>query len=282
MIEMNSNLDVDNQSLTVAAIQMVTSADFELNLASAEQLILQAKQGGADLVVLPEYFAIMAKHEKDKFKVVESHQNGRLQNFLAQQSRSHQIWLVGGSHPINSDDPKRPMSRCYVYNPQGNVVCFYDKIHLFDVHVDDATQQYQESKYSQAGNQAVAFDTPWGKVGIAICYDLRFPELFRQLNQMQAKLFVIPAAFTFATGEQHWDILLKARAVENLSYVVASAQGGLHQNGRETYGHSCVISPWGKTLVELNQGEGVAIAKIDFSEQEKIRKNFPALQHRKL
>ena len=273
---------IEKNQLTVAAVQMVSGIDFHENLVEAERLLNIASRKGAQIVVLPEYFAIMGKKETDKLKLLEKHGDGPLQDFLRRMALELKIWIIGGTHAIASEDPQRPLSRCYVFDPQGECVCWYDKIHLFDVTVQDSTKNYCESKYATPGDTPVSFDTPWGKAGLAVCYDLRFPEMFRQLVKQNIRLLFLPAAFTAQTGRAHWDILLKARAIENQIYLVASAQGGKHQNGRETYGHSIIISPWGETLDCLPEGAGVVVSTLNFDSQEKIRNEFPVLQHTRL
>ncbi len=268
--------------LTISTIQMVSGSCLENNLKTAERLIIEAKKSGAQMVLLPEYFAIMPLNEQDKTDCVEKHLDGKVQRFLASLANQYSLWIIGGTHPLESDTSQRPYGRCYVFNPNGECVCWYDKIHLFDVNVNDKKGSYQESKYNKAGDKLVSFATPWGKVGLAVCYDLRFPELFRELTLQGVQLFLIPAAFTYATGKVHWEILLKARAIENLCFVVASAQGGTHQNGRETWGHSCIISPWGESLSSLAFGEAVATYTLDFNHQQKLRNEFPVLSHRRL
>jgi len=270
--------------LKISAIQMVSRANFNENLQQAKRLIIDSANAGASLVVLPEYFAFMGLKETDKLEFVEKHQdqNGQVQLMLALLAKQLDIWIVAGTHPIESDQPRRPFGRCYVFDNQGEVVTWYDKIHLFDVTVDDAKGSYCESKYTKSGEKVVSFESPWGQIGLAVCYDLRFPELFRELSEMGCEIFIMPAAFTHKTGKAHWDILIKARAVENLCYFVASAQGGLHQNGRETWGHSLIVSPWGNVLDELVSDEGFVIASIDKDKQLNIRKEFPALTHKKL
>lgn len=266
----------------IATVQMVSSADFEQNLIDAKRLIIEAAEKGADLVVLPEYFAIMSIKETDKFPFVEKHGDGPLQSMLTELARVYKVWIVAGSHPIVSDEQQRPYGRCYVYNDLGETVTWYDKVHLFDVQVEDSQGSYCESQYTKAGTEAVYFDSPWGKIGLAICYDIRFPELFRQLSEQGCNILIMPAAFTYKTGSVHWEVLIKARAIENLCYFVASAQGGKHQNGRETWGHSCIVSPWGETIAELASDAGLVMAQLDLAKQTKLRKEFPVLAHKKL
>ena len=269
-------------NLKIAAVQMVSTANFDENLRRAEQLIVDAANDGAKLVVLPEYFALMGIKEEDKFEHVEKHKQGPLQSMLAKLARKRQIWIIAGTHPIESDELMRPFGRCYVFDQQGEVVCWYDKIHLFDVMVGDNQGSYCESKYTKAGEDIVSFDTPWGRIGLAVCYDLRFPELFRSHSEQGCEILIMPAAFTYKTGKQHWDVLIKARAIENLCYFVASAQGGKHQNGRETWGHSCVVSPWGDMIDKLSSGEGVVSVSLNREKQAILRKEFPVLSHKKL
>ena len=273
---------MNNTSLKVAVVQMVSSENFEENLLVAKRLIQEAAEDGASLIVLPEYFSIMALKEIDKFEYVESHLDGPMQALISQLANKLGVWIVAGSHPIKSDESQRPYGRCYVYNECGSVVTWYDKIHLFDVTVGDNTQHYCESRYTKAGESVVSFESPWGTIGLAICYDIRFPELFRELAERGCEVFIIPAAFTHKTGKQHWQLLLQARAVENLCYAVASAQGGEHANGRLTWGHSCIISPWGEVLAEVETGQGYVLSNIDRTNQQLLRKEFPVLSHKKL
>ncbi len=268
--------------LKIAALQMISSADFDKNLNQASQLITQAASDGARLVVLPEYFALMGIKEQDKFEYVEKHQDGPLQLMLSQLAKQLKLWIVAGTHPIESDESMRPFGRCYVFDSQGEVVSWYDKIHLFDVMVGDEQGSYCESKYTRPGQQVVNFDSPWGKIGLAVCYDLRFPELFRKHSEQGCEILIMPAAFTYKTGKAHWEVLIKARAIENLCYFVASAQGGQHENGRQTWGHSCIVSPWGEVIDELAFGEGYVLANLDREKQAVLRKEFPVLSHKKL
>jgi len=273
---------MSNKSLKIAAIQMTSTDNIEENLRTAERLTRGAASEGAQMVVLPEYFAIMAAREIDKFSYVEHHTKGTVQDLFSSLAEQLTIWIVVGSHPIESSDSERPFGRCYVYNDLGKLVAWYDKIHLFDVTVGDNQNNYCESRYTSAGQDVVCFDSPWGKVGLAICYDIRFPEMFRKLQELGCEILIIPAAFTYKTGAVHWEVLLKARAVENLCYVIASAQAGEHVNGRHTWGHSCIISPWGKMLAELPTGAGYAISELDRKKQLQLRKEFPVLNHKKI
>lgn len=266
----------------VAAVQMASGPNVGANLIEAERLIGQAVDAGAGLVVLPENFAQMGQSEEDKLKIVEKEGEGPIQEFLREQASKHGIWLVGGTVPVVSEDPKRVRAACMVYNPQGQVVARYDKIHLFDVDIVATRESYNESETIEPGDQVVTVDTPFGKLGLAICYDLRFPELFRALLDQGAEIFAVPSAFTAITGKAHWDSIIRTRAIENLCYVIAAAQGGYHVGGRETHGDSMIVDPWGSVLDRLPRGSGLVIAEIDRERLENTRANFPALSHRRL
>ncbi len=268
--------------LNIASIQMVSCANFDKNLNCAETLIRRAALSGAQMVVLPEYFAFMGLNERAKFDLVEKPGKGVIQSMMSKLADELSLWIVAGSHPVESGELERPFGRCYVFDDKGQIASYYDKIHLFDVKIDDNKGVYSESKYTKSGEKLVAFNTPWGKVGLAICYDIRFPELFRLLSEKGCQLLVLPAAFTHNTGQLHWLTLIKARAIENLCYFVASAQGGIHENGRHTWGHSCIVSPWGKLLSQIEKGEGVISHTLDFSKLSQLRKEFPVLAHKKL
>lgn len=267
---------------TVAAVQMASGPNVNANLLEAERLIAQAAAAGAQLVVLPENFALMGRQETDKIKVREIEGDGPLQTFLTRQAVRHNIWLVGGTIPLQATDEHKIRASCLLFDNTGRQVARYDKLHLFDVQVMDSQERYTESLTIERGEQEVVADTPFGRVGLAICYDLRFPELFRNLLDKGMEILILPAAFTALTGRAHWEPLLRARAIENLCYVVASAQGGYHASGRETYGHSMVIDPWGKILDQLPQGSGVVVASIDRQRLENTRRLFPSLEHRRL
>jgi nitrilase len=265
----------------LAAVQMASGPQVAANLQEAARLIQQAARAGAQLVVLPENFAIMALRDADRLSAAEPDGQGPIQEFLAQQARSHGLWLVGGTIPLRATDPKRVRAACLVYDERGQRVARYDKIHLFDVKLDNG-EEYNESAAIEPGEQPVVVDTPFGKLGLAICYDLRFPELFRQLLDRGAHLFAVPSAFTVHTGRAHWEVLVRARAVENLAYVVAAAQGGYHLNGRETYGDSMIVNPWGEVLDRLSRGSGVVLADLDRHFFEQTRSRFPSVHHRRL
>jgi deaminated glutathione amidase len=266
----------------IAAIQMASGPNVRANLESAKRLIEQAVESGAKLVVLPENFAIMGLSESDKVAVSEADGEGPIQDFLARQASNHGIWLVGGTVPIKSSDPARVYAACLLYNDRGERVARYDKIHLFDVHLMDSNESYNESETTLNGNDVVVVDTPFGRLGLAVCYDLRFPELFRNMLDQGVEIVCLPSAFTALTGNAHWESLIRARAIENLSYVVAAAQGGYHINGRETHGHSMIVDPWGNILNQLKSGSGVVIADLDQEWLSRIRRSFPAIEHRRL
>ncbi len=268
--------------LIIASVQMTSCANFQSNIDTALSLIDDAAFAGANIIVLPEYFAFMGVKEIDKFEHMESANSGVMQNAMSQSAKKNNVWLVAGTHPIESEDKLRPFGRCYVFQPDGKVNCWYDKIHLFDVEVKDNTKSYFESQYSKEGQSPVTFDTPWGKIGLAVCYDLRFPELFRQMALDGCEIFIMPAAFTYTTGKAHWEVLIRARAIENQCYFVASAQSGVHENGRETWGHSIIVSYSGEILAELKGGTGFILNSIDRKEQMKNRLEFPVLTHIKL
>jgi deaminated glutathione amidase len=276
----SSKVSNDNTLLRVASIQMTTGCDFKQNLLDAKKLIQQAADRGASLVVLPEYFAIMAANEEERLLVVDSGPSGKVHCFLSEEASRLNLWIIGGSHGVESRDKKRPFGRSLIYAPNGELVASYDKIHLFDVTVADNTKSYRESAGCTAGQKVGVFNTPWGKAGVAICYDLRFPELFREMVAQGVKMIFVPAAFTAKTGAAHWEVLLRARAIENQAYVIASAQTGVHENGRETWGHSCIISPQGEIINTLEQEVGVAVADLDFATLAEYRQSFPALEHR--
>ena len=262
----------------IAAIQMVSTPRIEDNLATAASLIAQAVAQGADLVALPEYFPIMGWRDADKIAVREADGRGVIQEFLADTARRHGVWLVGGSLPLEASVADKVLNPCLVFDPQGRRVARYDKIHLFGFQKGE--ERYNESATIEPGRQPVSFDTPFGRVGVSICYDLRFPELFRALGTVD--LLVLPAAFTEVTGRAHWEILLRARAIENQCYMLAVAQGGRHENGRETHGNSMLIDPWGDVLARRDKGEGVVIGEIDAARIAEVRASLPALSHRVL
>jgi len=264
------------EMMRVAAVQTVSGGDVDANLASAEPLVRAAAADGARLVVLPEYFGIFGLRATDKVAVREKDGDGKQQAFLSRLAREHAIWLVGGTVPIESSDPERVRSACLVYGPDGRRVARYDKIHLFAF--ERGEERYDEGKTIERGNDVVAIDLPCGRVGLSVCYDVRFPELYRRMGPLA--LILVPSAFTATTGAAHWQLLLRTRAVENQCYVVAAAQGGEHPGGRRTYGHSMLVDPWGKIVAELDQGPGFIVGDIDPARLANVRAELPALGHR--
>lgn len=264
------------ESIKVAAVQMASSPQVASNLIEAERLIAIAANQGAKIVVLPEYFCIMGLKDTDKVAVREKAGDGKIQRFLAKMARDYKIWLIGGTIPLESNYPNKIRNSCLVYNDKGEQVARYDKIHLFGL--DLGNEHYHEENTIEPGNEVVVVETPFGKIGLAICYDLRFPELFRAMGEVD--LIVLPSAFTDTTGKAHWESLVRARAIENLCYVVASAQGGYHLSGRETHGNSMIIDPWGVVLDRLPRGSGIVIASINRDYQTSLRNSLPALKHR--
>jgi deaminated glutathione amidase len=264
----------------VAAVQMTSGNDPDANLATAERLLQLAAGRGARLAVLPENFSLMALRDADRRAHAETDGSGPVQAFLARTAARLGIWIIAGSVPIAQGAGERNAQACLVYDAQGVRAARYDKIHLFDVELPDRAESYRESAHMAPGDTVVAVDTPAGRLGLSICYDLRFPELYRRLEAAGAQWLIVPAAFTAATGEAHWEPLLRARAIENLCYVVASAQCGTHPNGRKTWGHSLIVDYWGRILTQLPEGEGVVTAAIDLDAQAAARRKFPALAHR--
>lgn len=271
--------------MKVAALQMVSSASVAANLGVARQLIGQAADAGAELAVLPEHFCLLGLKDTDKLAIAEPSGHGPLQDFLSQCARDLKLWVVGGTIPLATDVPGKVYNSTLVYNPAGQCVARYDKMHLF--RFDNGLESYDEARVLLPGAQPVAFDMPSRdghsyRVGLSICYDLRFPELYRTLAADGADLLLVPSAFTHTTGQRHWEVLLRARAIENLAYVLAAAQGGLHENQRRTWGHSMVVDPWGHILAEQDQAPGVVLADIDKARLAANRAQLPALGHRRL
>ena len=262
----------------VAALQMASGPNVAGNLSEARRLIENAVAQGARLVVLPEFFSIMGMKEGDMVAAREQLGSGVVQAFLAEMARRHHIWVVGGSIPLVAEAPNKVRNTCLVFDEHGVQVARYDKIHLFNL--DLGNEHYHEGNTIEAGNQVVVIDSPFGRIGLAICYDLRFPELFRTMKNVD--IIVLPSAFTSTTGKVHWEVLVRARAIENLAYVIAAAQGGYHVNGRETHGHSMIVDPWGRILDELPRGSGVVVAEINPNYQAGLRASLPALTHRTL
>jgi nitrilase len=262
----------------VAAIQMVSAPEVAANLAAAGRLIAEAAAAGAQLVALPEYFCILGRHETDKVKVREVEGAGPIQDFLADAASRNRVWLVGGTIPLSSSNEKKVRNACLVFDAEGRRVARYDKIHLFGL--DLAGNNFDEARTIEPGSRPVALDTPFGRIGLSVCYDVRFPELYRAAGEVDA--WFVPSAFTALTGAAHWDVLMRARAIENQCYLIAPAQGGLHPNGRRTWGHSMVVDPWGEVLACRAEGEGVVLAELDAARLAEVRQSLPALQHRTL
>ena len=264
---------------TIAAIQMVSAPEVAANLAAAGRLLAEAAAAGARLAALPENFYLIGRHEGDKVQVRERDGSGPIQDFLSATARKHGIWLIGGTAPIECTQKDRISSACLVFDDKGGRVARYDKMHLFRFD-GGGDERYDESRTLQPGTGAVAIDSPFGRLALSICYDVRFPELYRGLGQFD--VMFVPSAFTVPTGRAHWEILLRARAVENQAYAVAPAQGGLHASGRRTYGHTMVIDPWGEVLAERPEGEAVVLAEIDADRIREVRRSLPALLNRRL
>ena len=266
------------KNVRVAAIQMISTTRVEENLNTAAALITEAVADGAELVALPEYFPIMGRRDGDKIAAREVDGSGPIQDFLAETASKHGIWVIGGSMPLVASVEDKVLNTCLAFNPQGVRVARYDKIHLFGFQKGE--ERYNESATIEPGRQPVTFDAPFGRVGLSICYDLRFPELFRALGEID--LLVLPAAFTEVTGRAHWEILLRARAIENQCYVLAIGQGGVHENRRETHGNSMLIDPWGDIVARREKGAGVVIGELDHARIAEVRSSLPALTHRVL
>lgn len=266
--------------MKVAAIQMVSAPDWPSNRAAAERLVRQAAGAGAGLVLLPEYFCLIGHADRDKLELAEDAGHGPIQDFLAVLAAELGIWLVGGTLPVRGAAEGRVLNRSVVFAPDGRIAGHYDKVHLFAF--DNGRESYDEGRTLRAGEQPVAVQCGPLRVGLSICYDLRFPELYRALMQPPCDLLVVPAAFTHTTGQAHWEILLRARAVENQCYVLAAAQGGTHGNGRRTWGRSMIVDPWGEVLAMRDEGEGVVVADVDPARIESVRRQLPALAHRRL
>lgn len=270
-----------NSQLSAAAIQMTSSSELAANLEKAARLIAKAAEQGAKLVVLPENFALMGRTERDKLSIMEPLGQGPIQDFLASAADQFDLWLVGGSIPLRSQDPAKAYAACLIYGPGGTLKGRYDKIHLFDVNLPGTDESYRESHTIAAGDCPLLLATPFGKLGVAICYDIRFPEFIRALSAQGLEILAVPAAFTARTGAAHWEVLLRARAIENQCFVIAAAQTGTHKSGRQTYGHSMIIDPWGNVLARLGREEGVCLATLDLNALGQIRRDFPVLTHRR-
>ncbi len=266
----------------VSAIQLNSGPNIKVNLFDVTSFIEKIADTDSKIVVLPENFALMPENDSDYIKHAEDLGDGQIQNCLSDLASRYKIWIVGGTIPIKSSDKNRVFASTITYNEKGERVSLYNKIHLFDVTLPKSKESYNESKYFVPGDKIEIIDTPIGKAGIACCYDLRFPELFRLQHEEKIEVIILPASFTEQTGKRHWEPLIKARAIENLCYVVSSCQGGYHINGKETYGHSMIVNPWGKTLDIIEKGKGFISSEIDLSKLKSIRETFPVLEHMKL
>ena len=262
----------------IAALQTVSTSSVERNLDTARRLIGEAAAQGARLVALPEYFCLMGLHERDKLGHAETPGDGPIQAMLSSAATQHGVWVIGGTVPLRTASPDHAFNASIVFAPDGRAVARYDKIHLF--RYDNGRESHDERRVLHAGRQPVAFDADGLRVGLSICYDLRFPELYRALMQPPCDLIAVPAAFTHTTGLAHWEVLLRARAIENQCYVIAPAQGGVHENGRRTFGHSLIVDPWGEVLASREEGEGVVMAQLDRERIAAVRAQLPALSHR--
>ena len=266
----------------VAAVQMVSCADVGRNLEAARALLRESRERGALVAALPENFAFMGLTEADKLAIAEDDGRGPIQDALSGLARELGLWIVAGTVPLRVPGEPRVAAACLVLDADGRRAARYDKIHLFDVAIPGCDERYQESASVLPGEAPVCVDTPAGRLGLAVCYDLRFPELFRRLLDLGAEWFCLPSAFTAPTGRAHWETLLRARAIENLCHLVAPAQSGFHENGRETHGDSMIVDCWGRVLARLPRGTGVVVADIDLVRQREVRQNFPSLDHRRL
>ncbi len=266
--------------MRVAAIQMTSGHDIEANLEAATRFLEEAAKQNAVLAALPENFAFMGQNSGDKRAIAEPDGAGRIQNFLSDTARRLKLWIVGGTVPLRQGADGRVAAACLVYKSDGQRAARYDKIHLFDVDVPGSTESHRESAHTVPGHDPRVIDTPLGKLGLAVCYDMRFPELFRVMSRQGADLFVVPSAFTVPTGKAHWESLLRSRAIENLADLIAPAQWGVHPNGRETYGDSMIIDHWGKVLARKAEGTGCVVADIDVAGRMDARARFPSLEHR--
>lgn len=265
----------------VAALQMCSGPNVAANLRVATRLLAEAARRGARLAVLPENFAFLGSSDPERLAAREIEGAGPIQSFLSETARTHRMWIVGGTVPLVSRSGERARAACLLYDERGRAVARYDKMHLFDVSLPDRGEHYRESSMTEPGSEMCVTPTPFGKLGLAVCYDVRFPELFRRLLDAGMELLALPAAFTVPTGRAHWEVLVRARAIENLCPVIAAAQEGRHPHGRETYGDSMIVSAWGEVLERLAHGEGVIVADLEALRVGDVRARFPALQHRR-
>jgi len=266
--------------MKIAALQMVSTPDVARNLDAAAALIARAAAAGAQLAALPEYFCLMGRRDDDKLAIAEVPGDGPIQRFLSAQARQHALWLVGGTLPLREGGHSLVRNSCLVFAPDGSQAARYDKMHLFAF--DNGREQYDEARVLEAGPEPVALQAGALRVGLSVCYDLRFPELYRSLMQPPCDLLCVPSALTYTTGQAHWELLLRARAVENQCVVLAPAQGGTHENGRRTWGHSLIVDAWGEVLAMQAEGEGVVLASVDAQRMASVRTQLPALRHRRI
>lgn len=271
----------------VAAIQMVSGDNIDTNLEVTQSLVKGATEQGAQLVVLPENFALFSTAKLQQAGIQEIESAGPIRSFLSNLARNNKVWIVAGSVPVAARPDGHLLENhvraaCFVYDDQGNEVCRYDKIHLFDVDVADSYGSYRESDAIEPGERVQVVETPFGRLGLSICYDLRFPELFRLLSDKGAEIITLPSAFTAVTGMAHWEVLLRARAIENLCYIVGANQGGRHSKSRETFGHSMIVDPWGRVLAQKDKGAGVVLADINMEYLKEIRARMPVAKHQRL
>ncbi len=266
------------RKMKVAAVQMVSKPQVEDNLSRTRELVAEAAGRGARMVLLPEYWPVMGMHDADKVGHAEQLDDGPIQQCMIEMAREHGLWLIGGTLPMVSPEQDKVLNTTMVYNDRGERVIRYDKIHLFSF--TKGAESYDEARTIVHGSKVATFDGPFGRVGLSVCYDLRFPELYRAMGD--CAMIVMPAAFTYTTGSAHWEVLIRARAIENQCYVLASAQGGRHPNGRRTWGHSMLVDPWGEVKDVLPEGEGVVVGEIDLDHMQRVRENLPALRHRRL
>ena len=274
---------MDKKMMTkVAAIQMCSSHLVDENLEKAGKLICEAASNGAKLIVLPEMFAIMGLKPTDRVQIKESFGNGKIQSFLSEQAKNNHVWIVGGTIPIACENNDKVRATSLVFDDTGKRVARYDKIHLFDVTIS-ANEAYKESDSIEPGNKIIVIDTPFGKLGMGVCYDVRFPELFRCLFNSGAEIIVLPSAFTVPTGEAHWELLTRSRAVENFCYLIGAGQGGTHSNGRKTYGNSVIVAPWGNVVAKKEGVDsGIIYTIIDLKKVHESRKSIPIGEHQRI
>ena len=263
----------------VASIQLSSGPNVQANLLEVGKYIKEISKTDSKIVVLPENFALMPENDEEFITHSETAGSGPIQDFLSEKAKDYKLWIIAGTLPVKTNDPKKVTSTTFVYNSIGDVVSRYDKIHLFDVELPNSDESYNESEVFQSGKDLEVLETPIGRVGLAICYDLRFPELFRLLKESNVEILVIPSAFTEQTGKVHWETLVKARAIENLCYVVTSCQDGYHITGRQTHGNSMIVNPWGQITSRLASGSGFIESEINLKKLISIRQKFPVLEH---